>query len=265
MIKRLFLFFMLCCSPVLLFSQDNPPPSPLRSLEDIFPSLTEEIKEQAFSPEGYFASYEEDFQLLESRTLDPHLYTRIRGLRPSGVVEFLFVLPYQADPLDLVDIYNGLRHIRALKGRIYHSTTRDADIPLFEDATRIESPKKTTAVIDPAPKSELPDSEIFYIRLKDANFGNTYYQAEITKTQDGFIYSLANNKDISFFLFTVMKSGRFVTHFYFEPLDTGTLIYCISAVDVSDFISSQINMTAATRKRIAVILGWVMDGLNGRL
>jgi len=250
------------CSPVFLFPQDIPR---LRSLNDLFPALTGEIKDQVFSPEGYFTASDKNYRLLESLEFDPQFRTTISRLTPSVVVEFLCVLPYQADPLALVDIYNGLRRVRSLKGRLYHSTTRGADIPLFEDATRIVGPRKTTVVDDPAPRTNLPDSETIYIRLKDANFGNTYYQADIRRASSGFVYTLSNNRDISLFLFPAMKAGRFIAEFYFEPIDSGTLIYCLSGATVSDFVSSRMNMPSAIQKRIAVILGWVIDGLSGRL
>jgi hypothetical protein len=167
--------------------------------------------------------------------------------------------------MNSLEIYNGLRRIRALGGRLYHSETRKADIPLFENATRVESAGRASAREDPPPQSTLPDSETIYIRLKDANFGNSYYQADIKKSSPGFTYNLFNSRDLSYTIFPVIKSGCFIAQFYFEPLEEGVLIYGISGVEVSGFVASRVDIPSAIQKRLEVILGWAADGVSGRL
>jgi hypothetical protein len=249
------------CSSASLFSQDQ-----LRSFDEIFPSLDTGIREQVFSPSGYFAAYGKNYQTLDSTNTESLFLPKIVRLKPSVVVEALFIVPYPSQPIEMVDIYNGLRKIRSLKGRLYHSQTRDADVPLFEDATRLKSSKRTaTTINDPPPQTHLPDGETIFIRLKDVNFGNTYYQVDIKKNSTGFIYSLFNNRDMAYIIIPVIKSGHFIVQFYFEPIAEGILIYSLSGAEVSDFIASQVDMPSAIQKRLAVILEWIIDGVSGNL
>jgi hypothetical protein len=256
----LVVFFL--CSGFLLFSQESSPP---RSFNDIFPALDGGIREQAFSANGYFASYRQNYQTLNAPGLDSRIRSGIDTLNPSVVIECLLVIPYSSGPMEAVDIYNAIRHIRALTGRLYHSATRDSDLPLFEDATRIEGPRRTSSLNDPPPRNNLPDTETIHIRLKDANFGNSYYQADVQKGPWGFNYNLSNSRDLSYLIFPVIKSGQFIARFYFEPITEGILVYCLSGAKVSDFIASQVDMPSAIQKRLEVILNWVIDCVNGRV
>jgi hypothetical protein len=256
----------LFCSSLCLFAENGPEgPAASRSLDRIFPALDAETREKAFSPEGYYGFHDEKGQTLEAPGLDIQFQAKIGSLDPTVVVEYLLVLPYPSARLNSLDIYNGLRRIRALGGRLYHSETRGADVPLFENATRLESARKTSARDDPPPRSAMPDSETIYIRLRDANFGNSYYQADIQKNSSGFTYTLSNNRDLTYMIFPVIKSGCFVAQFYFEPLEEGILIYSISGVEVSDFIASRVSIASAIQKRLEVLLSWAVDGISGRL
>jgi hypothetical protein len=259
-------FFL--CPAVFLFPQNGSgqfPVSSPRSVDEIFPSLDAETRDQAFSSGGYFICHEENYRPLETSGLDPRLTAVINSLNPSVVIESIVIVPYPGGPMEPVDIYNGLRNIRALKGRLYHSETRNADIPLFEDATRLESSKRTGIREDPPPQGSLPDSETIYIRLKDANFGNSYYQADIKKNAAGFTYSLSNNRDLSYTIIPVIKAGHLIAQFYFEPVREGILVYGISGAKVSGFITAMTDMPSAIQKRLEVILSWAIDGVSGRL
>jgi hypothetical protein len=231
----------------------------------MFPSLDGETRAKVFSAGGYIASYGGNYQTLDAPGIDPLARSEIGGLNPTVVVECLLVIPYSSGPMNPVDIYNAIRHIRALKGRLYHSDTRGADVPLFEDATRIADARRTASLDDPPPRDDLPDSETIHIRLKDANFGNCYYRADIQKNAGGFSYRLSNSRDLSYIIFPVIKPGQFVAQFYFEPLAEGVMVYCLSGAKVSDFIASKVDMPSAIQKRLEVILSWVLDGVNGRL
>jgi hypothetical protein len=263
-----FFYIGFLCSAVLLFSQNVPDRSSgssLRSVYEIFPSLDAGIRDQAFSSNGYFICHDKESRLLESSGIDAQLLTRIDSLKPSVVVECLYVVPYPAGPMEPVDIYNGLRNVRALKGRLYHSETRGTDIPLFEDATRLESSRRTGIQEDPPPRNSLPESETIYIRLKDANFGNSYYQADIKKNFTGFTYSLSNNRDLSYTIIPIIKAGHFLAQFHFEPTREGILVYSISGAKFSNFIAQRVDVPSAIQKRLEVILSWVIDGVSGSL
>jgi hypothetical protein len=256
--KAVSFFLIFFCFGSFLFSQ--------RSFDEVFPALDGEIRGRAFSPEGYFASYEENYRLLDAPGLEPQVRSGLGGLKPTVVIECLAVIPYPSSgAMESLDIYNAIRRIRALKGRRYHSHTRGEDVPLFEDATRIAGARRNSALDDPPPRAALPETETIYIRLKDANFGNSFYQADIQKSARGFIYNLANNRDLSYIIFPVIKSGEFIAQFYFEPLAEGVLIYCLSGAKVSDFIASRVDMPSAIQKRLVLIMGWAADGVGGRL
>ena len=117
---------------------------------------------------------------------------------------------------------------------------------------------------DPAPVLKIPVSETIYMRLNDVNFGQTFYRGEIVQFGQGLRYSLTNNKNLTYFLVPVIKEEKFVAQMYFEPIAEGILIYSLAGADVSDFVSSKIDMVSAINKRLAVIIGWVSEGITGK-
>ena len=238
-----------------------------RSFDTIFPGLPDTVRAAVFSGRGYIKSSEKiaGFNPL-GRTgggkIDAKITDAVFAKQPGFLVESLLVIPGKAGTANLLDVYNALGNIRALKGRLYHSATRNEDIPLFEDATRLESAKKNTPVPDPAPASALPRSETVYLRLKDVNFGISFYRGDITLDQYGLRYSLTNNKNLSYLFIPVIKEEKFTVQLYFEPIQEGILIYSIAGAEVSDFVSSRIDMPSAISKRLAVIIAWVADGIK---
>jgi hypothetical protein len=255
--KNVILFFLFFCS-LSLFGQQ-------RFFDDIFPGLDIGIKDQVFSSSAYVSSFSKNtgYKLLNPAGIDPQISNKIATRRPAVLIESLALIPYSRNsPLELLDVYNSLRNIRDLKGRLYHSATRDDDIPLFEDATRIEGKSKTNPIQDSGPKNSMPESETIYIRLKDINFGNSYYRGDILLYQHGFVYTLSNYKDLTYLFFPVIKAEKFTARFYFEPLHEGLLVYTISGADVSDFIASKIDIPSAIQKRLDVIFAWMSDGIR---
>jgi hypothetical protein len=254
--KTTFLFIGFFCS-VSLFPQN-------RSFDDIFPGLSPEIRAEAFSPGGFIESSEKSggFHLLDANGLNPHLSGGILSRGLSFLVESLLVIPPGDKASNIIDVYNALGKVRALKGRLYHSVTRDQDIPLFEDATRLAGAKKNSPLPDPGPSSSLPPSETVYIRIKDANFGNCYYRGDMSLDDSGLLYRLSNYKNITYLFIPVIREEKFIAQLYFEPVTEGILVYSIAGADVSDFVSSKIDMPSAIAKRLAVIISWVTDGIN---
>jgi hypothetical protein len=177
-------------------------------------------------------------------------------------VESLLVVPLENRKINLLDVYNALGNIRGLKGRLYRSHTRDEEVPLFEDATRLESAGKANPIPDPGPASRLPDSETIYIRLKDVNFGNSHYRGDMSLDEFGLRYRLSNNKNLTYLFIPVIREEKFTAQLYFEIIEEGVLVYSIAGADVSGFVSSRINMPSAISKRLAVIISWVADGIK---
>ena len=250
------LFFHLLCV-IGVFAES-------RSFDDIFPNLNPNIKKAVFTASGYNKSSQKanGIELIGDSGIDTQIVNVVFGIDPGYIVESILVIPTTPGAVTLLDIYNALRNIRDLKGRLYDSETRKQSVPLFEDATRIISEKQTTPIPDPAPVGSLPPKETFFIRLKDINFGNIYYRAEISLEKNGLCYSLSNFKNMSYFLIPVIKEGKFITQIYFEPINEGILIYSIAGADVSDFIASKIHMSSAITKRLAVIISWAAEGIS---
>ena len=246
--------------PLLLIFAVAPLFCEQRGFDDIFPGLPEEIRAAAFSGDGYIKSREKSagFNLIDS-TLDPQIAGGIINRQPAFVIESLLVIPANRT---LLEVYNALAKIRGLKGRLYHSFTRDESIPLFEDATRIESARKTTPIADPPPAASLPQQETIYLRLNDVNFGASYYRADVSFDQHGLHYDLANNRNLTYLFIPVIKEEKFTIRIYFEPVQEGVLLYSIAGVDVSDFVANRIDMPSAIAKRLRVIISWVADGLK---
>jgi len=161
-------------------------------------------------------------------------------------------------------VYNVLGNIKGLKGSLYNSHTRKKEIPLFEDATRIISDKKTTPIADPAPAVSVPAAETIYIRLKDVNFGNTYYRADMAVLKNGLRYTLSNFKNITYLLIPVIREEKFIAQLYIEPINEGVLIYSIAGTDISDFFASRVSVDSAILKRLSAITSWVAEGITSK-
>ena len=238
--------------------------SGVRSLNELFPGLSEAQKKQVFSQSGYIHSLEknEKLDLLPISSSGIDLVSIVMKSKPSFLAESLLVAPYSGRALNKLDAYNALGRIRELKGLLYHSHTKNANIPLFEEATRLGSERRNNPIPDPPPAKELPLSETVYIRLKDTNFGNTYYCAELSTSPYGVTYNLTNNRTITYLIFPVLREGKFSAILYIEPLQEGMLVYSVAGADASDFISNRIDIPSAISKRLAVFIGWVTDGIK---
>jgi hypothetical protein len=257
MVKYILCFFLFVLPGLPVFSQ-------LRSFTALFPDLSGEERAEALSPGGLAESgnASEGFRLLPSGRLGTDISKAVLDRTPSVFVESVLLIPYPDRPFDLITVYNALGKVRNLSGRLYHSATRDENVPLFENAVRIEGPSKNTVIPDAPDAVSVPASETVYIRLKDANFGNSYYQAQITRTGEGLLYSLSNFKNLSYGFVPVIKTDKFIAQLYIEPLAEGLLVYSLAGAEVSDFIASRISISSAIRKRIQVIIGWLIDGIS---
>jgi hypothetical protein len=254
--------------PVILAALTMPLFGQARSFAVLFPDLDESAKAEVFSPNGLLNETEKSGETPPVPRLFPPFLSGtgiIDSIMPqnsSFLVESLMVIPLSGYSEGLTGIYNAFSRIGDLQGRRYHSATRDRDVPLFEDATRIEGPKKLSPIPDAPPVRMMPPETTIFIRLKDINFGNSYYRADIKSNQWGLTFSLSNFRNITYFLIPVIKENKFNAHLYIEPITEGILIYSIAGADISDFISSRIHMPSAIQKRLAVIMEWVIDGIH---
>ena len=236
----------------------------LRSFDDIFGNLREGQRNDVFTPEGIIRSVRanQTLEFLPAPGSDINLLGIVMENNPSYLVESLLVVPYQGRILDKLDAYNALGNIRDLAGRLYFSDTRSAEIPLFEEATRIAGGRRSNAIPDPPPSGILPQSDTVYIRLRDSNFGNSYYRGVMTQGSYGIIYSLTNTRNLTFMLFPVIREGNFVAVLYMEPLVEGMLVYSMAGAGAADFIANRVHIPSAISKRLAVFIEWISDGLK---
>jgi hypothetical protein len=189
------------------------------------------------------------------------LEREVRERQNTVLVESLIVVP-RAPSVSLLDIYNALSRVRGLRGRTYHSHTRNRDVALFEEASRLRDGTRRETVADPPPAAAVPSSETVYMNLRDINFGSCFYRADFSLLERGAFYSLTNFKTIYYIVVPVIREGRFLAGFYIEPLAEGVLIYCAAVAEVSDFVAKRVDMPSAIEKRLGVFQGWVADGIG---
>jgi hypothetical protein len=230
-----------------------------RSFSDVFPELDGERKQIALSADGFVVAGK-GVALQRIVPAGYEFAVQRAILKNAYITESISLIPFQKAMV--LNIYNALLNIRDLKGIPYHSATKDADVPLFEDATRIKSDKDTSAIFDPPQASATPNVETWYIRLKDANFGNSYYRVDIVANSKAIICTLTNFRDLSFLFVPVIRKEKFVAQLYFEPIVGGLVIYSVASADVSDFFASKIHVPSAVQKRLEVIKQWVIGGIG---
>jgi hypothetical protein len=239
-----------------------------RSFDSLFAAYDAAVKRAIFAQNGILEETKKTgetppvLRLLPPFLSESGIADSVLKRNPAFLVESLMVIPMESYPSGLTGIYNALSGIGDLKGRMYHSFTRDRDVPLFEDATRLEGEKKLTPVPDPPAGRPMPQEETVFMRLKDVNFGNTYYRADITAGRWGLFFSLSNFRNITYLFIPVIRENKFIARLYIEPIAEGILIYAIAGADISDFVASRVDMPSAIQKRLAVIIEWIIDGIR---
>jgi len=239
----------------------------MRSFSGIFPGISQEIRNSAFSQSGHVSFGKDPYSLaltgnIKNTGIDLQITDFVMTGNPGYIIETLTVIPLDHSSDSLLNIYNALGKVSGLKGRLYYSETRNKLTPLFEEATRIASEKRTTPVADPAPASVLPSHDTVFLRLRDVNFGNTYYRSDISLLPYGMLYRLTNFRNINLLIIPVIKEGNFNAQLYFEPIKEGVLIFGIAGADISDFAASKIDMQSAIAKRLSVFISWAVDGIR---
>jgi hypothetical protein len=238
----------------------------LRAFNDIFPNLSKDERSEVFSEEGFVKTNtkKSGFDIIGDKTvgIDPAILRKVLDMDPGYLVESISIIPLKPEGVTLLDIYNALGKIRDLKGKLYSSYTRKQYVPLFEEATRIASEKNTASIPDPPPSAAVPQEETVYLKLKDVNFGNSYYRAEAKLFKNGLCYTLTNFRSLSYLFVPIIKEGNFIALLYLEPVKEGVLIYGFAGVNISDFFASKISVNSAISKRLGVITAWAAEGIQ---
>jgi len=261
-------------SDELLFSDDSlvfeAPPliieavpfSGTRSFDELFPYFSRSQRRAAMSGDGLRSSFEKD----TSPTLIPgldsgiDLLSKVIKRKPSHIIEALVVVPYSERELDLLDIYNALSRIKNIQNQ--QVSVNGSSVNTFVETTRLESAKNRKPISDPSPANVLPYSETIYLRLVDKYIGDLYIRGEITVSLYGMTYDMTNFRDVSYFIFRIMKAEQFSAVIYLEPIKEGVLIFSLSGIYLPGFIASRVNLTPNINRRISILINWITDGLR---
>lgn len=233
-----------------------------RSFDAIFPGISRVQKRIAFSAEGLRYSFEKDGSpmLMPDPDSGIDLLGRIAAKDPSHIIEALVVVPYNEKELDMLDIYNAMGRIGSIKD--YTLPVNDRVFTMFMETTRIESARNRKDIPDPPASDTLPHSETIYLRFKDVTLGNLYMRADISMSLYGITYTMTNFTTVRYFIFPVMRSERYATIIYLEPLKEGILIYSMTGFYIPGFLADRINLTPNINRRISVLINWITDGLR---
>jgi hypothetical protein len=246
-------------APTLIFEV---PVYEIRTLDAIFPNLTPRQRVSAMSNNGlrnYF-TIEESPIFIPNPQLGIDLLNNVMRKDPSHIIEALAVVPYDGRELDLLDIYNALGRIERIKDKSV--ILNGNDFYVFTESTRIESSRNRRAISDPSPAVTLPFSETLYIRLKETNLGNLFLRGEISISMYGITYSMTNFAEVRYFLVPLVRTERFITILYLEPLREGILIYNVTGFYIPGFIADRVNLTPNINRRIRIFISWITDGLR---
>ena len=237
---------------------------PLRSLDEIFFNLSLEQKREVFSQEGLVRTLGRNDVLgpLPTPRSRIVLHQEILRANPSHRALSLLVVPYTGRTLTKLDAYNSLGRVRDLNNRYYFSHVRGREIILFDNVTRLRDSQSNSPIPDPPPAREIPPSETVYIRLREANFGNTYFRGDLSTSDEGITYTLKNYRNITFLFITVVRREQFTAHLYLEPLTEGMLIYSIAGVEMSDFLASMVDVPSFIATRVRIFTQWIRDNLH---
>jgi hypothetical protein len=232
-----------------------------RNLDELFPNTGAAILGRA-REKGY--SYSMKARETYSLTIKPideiNIAQPVLQSSPLYIIESLLMLKNDK-PVTKLDIYNALCRVNTLKGREYFSSTRGSKTVMFEEASRVVSASNLKKEKDPAYVSSMPIEETMFVMVKDVNFGNCYYKAEIKTSGNGIRFSLTNFKSINYFI-PVIKQGKLLIHLYLEPLNDGLLVYGLTGVDAADFAEKHVDIPSTITKRLDVIYGWIWDNIK---
>jgi hypothetical protein len=226
-----------------------------RSLAELYPKLDPAVGAAMGKPGGYSASAGDAPQLLPASDAGKVVAKALEGRKHSFLVETLTLVPGVA-PESKLELYNAMTRYRSLSGVTYSSKSHGTGSVLFSDVTRIADSRKGEALPDET-VAVLPERVTEHLRLKDANFGLTYYKADLDTRAPGIVLALSNSRSLSYLLIPVVGEGGIFCIFYVEPVEEGLLIYSLSGGSISALAAKQVNLPSAVRKRAAAIASWL--------
>jgi hypothetical protein len=257
--KRKFCVLQILFFSAFLFGQE-------RTLEELFPGTKEAVLNSARN--GTYsrslktaANIDIDAYLAIKPLAEINLTRRLMDAEPLYIIESLLMIKNDK-PAGKLDVYNALRKISTLRGRKYFSSTRGKETVMFEDAAIITGENNFKKQKDPPYAESIPSVETIFVTVKDVNFGNCYYKAEIKTDNTGIWYSLSNFRSINYLMIPVIKPEKLLIQLYLEPLKDGVLIYGLSGVDAVDFAEKRVDIPSTITKRLDVIYSWIGESIS---
>lgn len=156
-----------------------------------------------------------------------------------------------------LDIVNALLEIESLSGVTYYSERKNGIAVLYDDVYRVQTPGSTKRIL-PLVLSEVPSSQEISIHLRDSNFGSSWYSLSLGQVGDGLLFSMQNQKSLSFLMLRAFSAGGVRMRVVILPVDEGIYIAAICAADPSKITASMVDMFSAMEKRLRAIQGWVV-------
>jgi hypothetical protein len=231
-----------------------------RPLSSLYPNLDPAVLAAATSARGYSASAEAAPRLLPAGEAGAALARALEGRKRSFLIETLALIPGLKAESKLA-VYNSMTKFRGLSGLTYSSKSKGSGAVLFSDVTRISDLRRAERLPDETVAS-LPESAEHLIRLKDANFGSSYYRVELDTRAPGIVFAMTNARALTYFLIPIIAEGGLFCIFYVEPIREGLLIYSIDGGNLPSAAEKQVNLSSAVRKRAAAISGWLASDIG---
>ncbi len=176
----------------------------------------------------------------------------------SVYVESSFLVPGIAlDSEKRLGLVNALLQIETLSGVTYYSERKNGIAVLYDDVYRVQAPGSTQH-LPPLILTELPSALEVSIHLRDSNFGSSWYLLGLERLKEGYLFSLQNQRPLSFLLIRAFSSGEVRMRVAVVPVDEGIYIAAICAAEPSKIAASMVDMYSAMEKRLRAVQGWVV-------
>ncbi len=242
-------------------------PAQQRALSSLYPGFAQAIPAGAASAGGISDSGSSpgELGLLPAGEVGAALLKALEGRRYSFLGETLSILPrkvIQSPALrDKLALYNAISQVRSLSGITYRSSSQGQRV-LFDEVTRVADASGGRILPDTT-EADLATRSGFFVRLKDANFGTSYYRMDFDTSFPGILMAMSNARPLQAFMMTVLGEGEMFSYFYIEPTQGGLVIYSLSGAKVEGFAARQVDLPSALRKRATALKAWLIDRMEG--
>ncbi len=202
--------------------------------------------------------------MLPDNPLSAEVQKAYKAGEPSVVSEALYLIPYTESIHGInTDLYNMILQVRDISRVQYHSSRRDAVVPLFDDVYRIDSLNYKRPLPDET-VTEIPEKKEFLIHMKEVNFGPASYTLELTHRNGSLLLNLTNASVIRKVI-RVVERRKLSLQLLITPVDEGFLVYGLCGVHLSNenFVTNMLDPYSAFYKRLYALEIWMYNTLHG--